>query len=287
VIPAGSTGLLATAWAMGFLGSTHCVGMCGGISAALSFALPAEARKGWRLPAWLLLYNSGRIGTYTLLGSLLGLLGNTLLMGWAGTLWPRLLAAAVMISLGLYLAGVWKGLQKLEKMGGGVWQYLQPLSRRLLPVDNPFKAIVAGAVWGFLPCGLVYSGLGLALTAADPAASALVMLAFGLGTLPTLLVTGSLAGGLRRFMQAPATRQAAGAMVVGFGLWTGGMAWYHHQMQMSGDMAAMPGMAPASANARPMPASPSASAAGDNMAGMDMSGMDMEDAPPPGKHKSN
>jgi sulfite exporter TauE/SafE len=280
---AADSGLLATAWAMGFLGSTHCVGMCGGISAALSFALPANARRGPRLIGYQLAYNSGRIGTYTLLGALLGWLGSALFGHWAMTLWPRLLAATVMIILGLYLAGWWRGLQGLERFGGGIWKYLQPLSKRLLPVDNPLKAIVAGAVWGFLPCGLVYSGLGLALTAAHTATSALVMLAFGLGTLPTLLVTGSLAGGLRRFMQAPATRQAAGAMVVGFGLWTGGMAWYHHQMQASGDMATMPGMAPASAP----PASTAASAAGDDMAGMDMSGMNMEDAPLPGKHKNH
>jgi sulfite exporter TauE/SafE len=276
---AGNAGLLATAWAMGFLGSTHCIGMCGGISAALSFALPPSARTGWLLPAYQLLYNSGRIGTYTLLGGLLGWLGNSLLMGWAGTLWPRELAALVMIVLGLYLAGWWKGLQQLERFGDGVWQHLQPLSKRLLPVDNPGKAIAAGAVWGFLPCGLVYSGLGVALTAADPAASALVMLAFGLGTLPTVLVTGSLASGLRRFMQAPSTRRIAGATVVGFGLWTGGIAWYHHQMQLGGPMADMPGMAPRSAPILPAQAAAkhAGTEAANDMAGMDMSGMDMDD----------
>ena len=265
---AADSGLLATAWAMGFLGSTHCVGMCGGISAALSFALPADSRKGLRLFGYQLAYNTGRIGTYTLLGALLGSLGSALLGHWAMTLWPRLVAAAVMIVLGLYLAGWWRGLQRLERFGGGVWKYLQPLSKHLLPVNNPLKAIVAGAIWGFLPCGLVYSGLGLALTAAHTGTSALVMLAFGLGTLPTLLVTGSLAAGLRRFMQAPQTRR---------------VAWYHYQMQISGDMTTMPGMAPASA---PL-ASTAASAASGDMAGMDMSGMDMEDAPPPGKHKNH
>jgi sulfite exporter TauE/SafE len=281
---AGDSGLLISAWAMGFLGSTHCVGMCGGISAALSFALPAEARKGARLFGYQLAYNSGRIGTYTLLGALLGWLGGSLLGDWAMTLWPRLVAAVVMIALGLYLAGWWHGLQKLERMGGGVWKYLQPLSRRLLPVDNPLKAIVAGAVWGFLPCGLVYSGLGLALTAAHTGTSALVMLAFGLGTLPTLLVTGSLAAGLRRFMQAPQTRQVAGAVVIGFGVWTAAMALYHHGHHHMAGMS-MPGDDMPAHMDMPMdqPATPAASAmpamdmSHDDMQGMDMSGMSAED----------
>jgi sulfite exporter TauE/SafE len=262
---AADSGLLATAWAMGFLGSTHCVGMCGGISAALSFALPADARKGVRLFGYQLAYNSGRIGTYTLLGALLGLLGGGVLGSWAMTLWPRLVAAALMIVLGLYLAGWWRGLQRLERFGGGLFKYLQPLSKRLLPVDNPLKAIVAGAVWGFLPCGLVYSGLGLALTAANTQTSALIMLAFGLGTLPTLLVTGALAGQLRRFMQAAATRQAAGAIVIGFGVWTAIMAvqhrGHHHHAQPA------PGTTPAAV----APTTPAASGAS---SGMDMQGMD-------------
>lgn len=214
------SGLLFTAWAMGFLGSTHCVGMCGGISAALSFMLPPEARQGWRLPAYQLAYNSGRILTYTLMGALFGLLGAGLLAPWAGLVWPRVLAGLLMIALGLYLAGWWTGLQRLEKVGGGIWKYVQPLTRHLIPVNNPLKAVIAGGLWGFLPCGLVYSALGLALARSDAGASAATMLAFGLGTLPTLLVTGSAAGKLREFMQSVNVRRLAGVMVVGFGLWT-------------------------------------------------------------------
>lgn len=213
-------GALVAAIFMGLLGSTHCVGMCGGISAALSFALPPEKRQGATGLAYQLAYNSGRIATYTLLGALAGLLGAGLLSPWTGTAWPRVLAGIFMIVLGLYLAGWWLGLQRLERLGGGFWKYLEPLRRHLLPVDNPLKAVVAGGFWGLLPCGLVYSSLALALTRADAAQAAATMFAFGLGTLPTLLVTGTLAGQLRRLLQSVRVRQLAGLLVIAFGIWT-------------------------------------------------------------------
>lgn len=227
--------LLLTAWATGLLGSTHCVGMCGGISAALSFALPAGSRHGFRLFAWQLAYNSGRLLTYTLLGITVGTLAHGILGGWAQSPWPRVLAGLFMILLGLYLAGWWNLLQRLEGLGGGLWKHLEPLRRRILPVDHPLKAVAAGAVWGFLPCGLVYSALAMALARADSAVSGGVMLAFGLGTLPTLLVTGTLAGQLRQWLQRRNVRRLAGLMVIVFGLWTLAMAGllgshgHHHE----------------------------------------------------------
>lgn len=224
---AWDSGLLISAFFMGLLGSTHCVGMCGGISAALSFALPAEKRQGLSLVGYQLSYNLGRIATYTLLGAIIGLLGSGLLAPWQHSPWPRVLAGLFMLVLGLYLAGWWLGLQKLERVGGGLWKYIQPITQRLLPVNNPFKAVVAGGLWGFLPCGLVYSALGLALARAEPGASAASMLAFGLGTLPTLLLTGSLAGRLRELLQQTRVRQLAGVLVMAFGLWTAIPALLH------------------------------------------------------------
>ena len=217
---ATDSALLLTAWATGLLGSTHCVGMCGGISAAFSFALPAAKRRGAPLFFYQLSYNLGRLLTYTLLGVLVGLLAHGILGDWAQSPWPRVVAGLFMLLLGLYLAGWWSGLRRLESVGGGLWQRLSPLRRHILPVDHPFKALVAGSLWGFLPCGLVYSALTLALARADALVSGGVMLAFGLGTLPTLLVTGTLAGRLRTLLQGRAARRLAGLMVIGFGLWT-------------------------------------------------------------------
>lgn len=238
---ATDSALLLTAWATGLLGGTHCIGMCGGISAALSFALPPEARHGARLFGYQLAYNAGRILSYTLLGLLAGALAQGLLAGLHPTPWPRVVAGLFMIALGLYLAGIWQGLQKIEQLGGKLWSRLAPLRQRVLPIDRPGKALLAGAVWGFLPCGLVYSALALALARADTLVSGGVMLAFGLGTLPTLLVTGTLAGRLRNFLQQRNARRVAGLVVIAFGLWTAGQPWlapHHHggEMPASGAM---------------------------------------------------
>lgn len=212
--------LISSAFLMGLLGSTHCVGMCGGISAALTFALPADKRQGKSAALFQLTYNLGRLFTYTALGVVAGLLGAGILSFLQGNMWPRVLAGIFMIIMGLYLGGWWLGLQKLEKAGAKIWQLLDPLRKRFLPVNTLPKAFIAGGIWGFLPCGLVYSALALSLTRADAQASGLTMLAFGLGTLPALLITGALAGKTRQFLQQTKVRQLAGLLVIGFGIWT-------------------------------------------------------------------
>ena len=218
---------LGSALAMGLLGGTHCVGMCGGLSSAFTYALPAESRSGWRLAGWQLLYNVGRLATYGVLGALAGLLLHDLQqMGPMRQLVP-LLAGLFMILLGAYLAGWFQALSALERLGGPLWRWLAPLRQRLLPIRHPLQAVAAGMVWGFLPCGLVYTAMALAVTRAAPAESALVMLAFGLGTLPTLMLTGTASAQIKRLLQRPGTRQTAGILVMLCGLWTIGGSLGH------------------------------------------------------------
>jgi sulfite exporter TauE/SafE len=240
MMPATDAALLLTALATGMLGSTHCVGMCGGISAALSFALPEEKRHGASLFGYQLAYNLGRIGTYGLLGVVVGTLAHGVLGDWATSPWPRVFAGVFMVVLGLYLAGWWMGLRKIEGMGGGLWKYLEPLRKAVLPVDRPWKALVAGGVWGFLPCGLVYSALALALARADSLVSGGVMLAFGLGTLPVLLLTGTFAARVRTLLQQSGARQLAGLLVIVFGIWTAAEPLLMRHMK-HGSHGAMPG----------------------------------------------
>lgn len=267
--------LLLTAWATGLLGSTHCVGMCGGISAALSFALPPEARQGWRLLAFQLAYNSGRILTYTLLGIAVGALAHGVLGDWAQSPWPRVGAGLFMMALGLYLAGWWMGLQKLERVGGSLWRVLEPLRKVVFPVDRFWKALLAGGLWGFLPCGLVYSALALALARADTLVSGGVMLAFGLGTLPTLLVTGTLAGKVRSLLQRAGTRRVAGALVILFGAWTAVQPWVMKHGAHAGHAAPATGQreAAASGEADHVGMHHSATAPATGHSGMDHAGM--------------
>ncbi len=210
--------LLATALAAGFFGSPHCLGMCGGIVSALGFALQsASPGRRFFLQS---LYHLGRLLSYSLLGVLVGLLGKGILAPLVNSRWPYVLTALMMILFGLYLTGWWRGLDRLEALGGRLWQAMAPLRRRFVPINSAPRALAAGMLWGFLPCGLVYSALALAMTSADALTAGGVMLAFGLGTLPMMLMTGSAATELKNRLQEQGWRTANGLLVVAFGAWT-------------------------------------------------------------------
>jgi hypothetical protein len=212
---------LTAAFLVGLLGGTHCLGMCGGIVGALSSGLSGTVRESrWRYLLAQLAYNAGRIGSYTLAGLLLGAMAGQ--AGKVGLLegMPvgRYLAGTIMILFGIYLAGWWHTLLFLEKAGARLWKHIEPLGRRWLPVRHGGEAFLLGLVWGWLPCGMVYAALAMALAAGSAAGGAATMLAFGLGTLPTLLTIGLVYNALRRFLQDPRVRAGAGILVILLGL---------------------------------------------------------------------
>jgi len=131
----------------------------------------------------------------------------------------QLIAGIFMLMMGLYISGWWMGLVKLEKIGGMVWQYVQPVAQKILPVKNSLQAISLGLLWGWLPCGLVYSVLIWSVSAGSFQQGALLMLCFGLGTLPNLLAMGMFANQLKLFVQKQTVRYMAGVMVILFALW--------------------------------------------------------------------
>ncbi|CAG0981570.1 hypothetical protein MTYP_01791 [Methylophilaceae bacterium] len=208
---------LIAAFLVGLLGGGHCIGMCGGIVGAVTMTLPGDRPK---FP-FLIGYNIGRIGSYTLAGVMAGAVGASgfflehvlpvekVLYG---------LASLMLVLLGLYLAGIWRVLTVLEVLGGKLWQRLQPLSRSLLPVKSVPQSLLLGAVWGWLPCGLVYSVLVAAIATASPMQGGLLMLAFGLGTLPTLLAMGMAAVRLKVLLQNSWFRRLSGLLIAGFGV---------------------------------------------------------------------
>lgn len=208
---------LLTAFLTGLMGGAHCVGMCGGIVAAMSF------QAGRRQPlSFHLGYNLGRMTSYVAAGALAGALGSAAFL--TERLWPvqqalYILAQVVLILLGLYLAGLNRSVLVLENLGGRLWKRLQPLFGRLLPVRGFPQALAAGAVWGWLPCGLVYSVLVVALASGGAWPGAQYLLAFALGTLPNLLAMGWAAERLRQWTRAPGFRLFAGLLVAGFGVW--------------------------------------------------------------------
>lgn len=214
---------LIAAFMTGLLGSLHCVGMCGGIVGALSMGLSARTRGSlWRLFPYQLLYNSGRILSYVIAGGLLAWLSSetTSQFGQSGNYIGKWLSGLFMVALGFYIAGWWQVLTILERAGNHVWRYVQPLGQRFLPVTNPFQAFGLGLVWGWLPCGMVYAMLAFALSSQDAMQGALIMLAFGLGTLPMLVLMGSAASRLGNFVRRPLVRQLAGTLILLFGLYT-------------------------------------------------------------------
>lgn len=212
---------LATAFTVGLLGATHCVGMCGGIVGALTGGLSGPLRQTrLRLFFTQLGYNLGRITSYALAGFLAGLVGRQVgLLGLTGG-FPlgRVIAGVIMILMGVYLAGWWQALGWLERAGSYLWKRIEPLGRRLIPVRNPGQALLLGMVWGWLPCGLVYSALALAMTSGAALHGAAVMLAFGAGTLPTLLTLGVTFDLVGRWVRDVRVRRVAGVLVILLGL---------------------------------------------------------------------
>jgi len=209
--------LLGSALILGLLGGGHCLGMCGGLMGALTLAIP-PAQRGRRLRL-LLAYNLGRILSYACAGLLLGL------AGWAVANSPaamalRVVAALLLIAMGLYLAGWWSGLTRIEALGRGLWRRIQPAASRLMPVSSMPRALLLGALWGWLPCGLVYSTLLWAASQGNAGYSAALMLAFGLGTWPVLLATGLAAERVNALLRRRSVRMAGGVLVILFGLWT-------------------------------------------------------------------
>jgi len=210
---------LISAFFIGLLGAGHCLGMCGGLVAALSFALPAGDFK--KKCAYLIAYSVGRVASYTLIGFIAGVLGLAV-MAQSGLPIGRIVAGVLLILLGLYVAQWWKGLAALEKVGNVVWRYIKPLADTLLPVKNAKQALFLGALWGWLPCGLVYSALSFAFASSHTSAvqGALVMLAFGLGTLPAVVGGGFASKAVFDFFKLKSVRTILALCYIAFGITT-------------------------------------------------------------------
>ncbi|MDL2716668.1 MAG: sulfite exporter TauE/SafE family protein [Acidobacteriota bacterium] len=216
--------LLATAFLIGLAGGVHCVAMCGGIVSALNLRtgpLPSHADGSFAAFTRQLGYSLGRVTSYALAGALAGGAGGM------GLLFQNVLPAQVVllvvangliVLLGLYLAGIGTAVLSLERAGSFVFATLKRLGARLTPASTGARAVGVGLAWGFLPCGLVYSVLAMALVSGSAPRGAAVMAAFGLGTLPNLLVAGALVHRLQSFMRVPRTRLLAGLAVVVLGL---------------------------------------------------------------------
>ncbi|WP_034295101.1 sulfite exporter TauE/SafE family protein [Herbaspirillum sp. RV1423] len=220
---------------IGLLGSVHCIGMCGGIVGAFSLApapvrafpvavrneIAGSANAANSVLARTLSYNLGRIGSYATAGALAGGLAGGVRLLPGMIVWQTgayVLAHLMLVALGLYLMDAWRGLTRLEAIGQILWKRIRPLTGLLLPLDSSLKLVLAGSLWGWLPCGMVYSVLLTAMLSGSAASGAAVMLAFGLGTLPVLLAAGVFGAQLRSVLQRRGVRVASGMIVLLFGV---------------------------------------------------------------------
>jgi len=223
-----NSSLVISSFIIGLLGGVHCVGMCSGIAGVLSMGLDPKAGK---LRHFLLQlnYNFGRISSYAFAGFIFGWIGEVAVRGTGSHvvhLSLQIFSGVFMILLGMYLAGWWRVLTRIERIGAALWRRIEPFARTLIPIRSVAQAYLVGLVWGWLPCGLVYSVLTTALGSGSGSNGAMIMFSFGLGTLPNLLAMGLLAGALRQWLRQPVVRYLAGMMVIGFGLYVIWQAWF-------------------------------------------------------------
>ena len=214
---------LTIVFLMGLLGGVHCLGMCGGVVALLTSALPAELRSNAKQTSlYHLNYNTGRILSYILMGALFGLAGellsNTLKMNTLDHA-LRIFSGMLMVLVGLYIGNWYAGIQVLEKVGAKLWVKLQPISQKFLPVTSLKSAFLVGLFWGGIPCGLVYGALSFSILSGSATQGGLIMLAFGLGTLPSLLIMAGFSSKLSAAIKKPLVRKFSGGLIIALGIW--------------------------------------------------------------------
>lgn len=204
--------LVVAAVLMGFFGSPHCLGMCGGLVSAFGLSMQDLTAKKRR--ALVATYHLGRLLSYATLGLIAGLVGTTVLAPLiADNNLPRILLGLVLVFVGMVMLGA-PFLNKLERLGMKFWQKLAPIRQKVFPLNTYPRALSAGLLWGFLPCGLVYGALLIAVVGHSPLSGAMLMFAFGLGTLPMLIATHETVGWLRNQIGRLKLRQMNGAIMM-------------------------------------------------------------------------
>ncbi|MBL4940859.1 MAG: sulfite exporter TauE/SafE family protein [Colwellia sp.] len=227
---------LFSAFIIGLLGSGHCIVMCGGITTMLTSALPAANKyqkqqiltnqpitfqKKNSKAALVLCYHIGRIASYSFIGAIVGFTGSIAAKNIGLPLTSlRMFSALFLILLGLYLGQWLMWLNRIEALGKNLWHVISPLASKAIPVDSPTKALSLGAVWGWLPCGLVYSTLTWSLASGNMLTGASIMLFFGLGTLPALITLSIGFTQIKKILVNSVFRKTMAIMLISFGFYS-------------------------------------------------------------------
>jgi sulfite exporter TauE/SafE len=221
---AASTIALSAALIAGISGSAHCFAMCGGLAGALSMRTRSSAAKASAAMREALLHQIGRMSGYASAGALFGWVGGAL-QSWLDL--PRMAAilrlagGALIVLVAMRLLSGWNLLAWPERIGARLWRKLQPLTRLAANRQGASRSLLLGLLWGWLPCGLVYSMLVFATLSGDALRGAAIMLAFGAGTLPAMWTSSVFASQLTRVLQKHGARRLSGALLLVFGIWLG------------------------------------------------------------------
>jgi sulfite exporter TauE/SafE len=220
---------ILAAFLTGLTGSVHCMGMCGGMVTAMawqgtaaSIRMPGAAAMDRRALARQVAFNGGRIASYAALGAVAA--GAAGIVAATSMWFPLrallfILAQFIMILVGLQVAGVSTKIGLIERAGGAIWRRVSPFASSLVPAEHPYQAFFLGTLWGWMPCGMVYSMLLGSTGAGAPLGAALAMIAFGTGTLPAMLMTGMGAVHFREWLGRPPVRIGAGFIIVAMGVY--------------------------------------------------------------------
>ncbi|MGI9264881.1 MAG: sulfite exporter TauE/SafE family protein [Gammaproteobacteria bacterium] len=219
----GSELTLLAALTAGLIGSSHCVAMCGGIAAALGMSSRQSGASSTRSTVYIVLFSLGRVSGYALIGAIAGLAGQGVAASFDIAFWAlvtRLATGLLLVAIGLQVAFHLRLLAVVERSGSWLWARLAPLARRFLPPRRPDHAFALGFLWGWLPCGLVYSMVLMAMLVGDWRLSALLMASFGVGTIPAMAAMGLASSRFRPRGRAATLKRLAGLALIIFGIWT-------------------------------------------------------------------
>ncbi len=221
-----------SAFLIGIWSTGHCLAMCGGLAIAAGQVNRQNlnntpAQRGLELASW----QFGRVASYVFMGALAGAFGAFFLSAAPVEVMRNfafIAANLILIALGMHVARIWSGIVQIERIGQVIWKFIAPFATATLVPQTPkhrnnakqiLNALRTGAIWGWLPCGLVYSMLITASVSGGATNGALWMLFFGLGTVPALWLTSMASDQAAQYLQNIMVRRVAGFLIIAFGLW--------------------------------------------------------------------
>ncbi|MCB1712380.1 MAG: sulfite exporter TauE/SafE family protein [Candidatus Riesia sp.] len=215
-----------TAFFIGILSTGHCMGMCGGIVAFLSMSGNSSNKLRYQT-----LYNFGRITSYILIAVVINFIGSVVinLTGFYTLLIFKSVSNIVLVIIGCHISNLFYGIFYLERIFSGFWVILSNVIKTVQNYKTPLVPFIIGLFWGQVPCGLVYSTLIWTIGFGSTFKSALLMLCFGMGTLPSMFLLGYSSMRFKSLINNKFLKLLFGLLLIFFGLFNLIMLFFYRQ----------------------------------------------------------